>query len=227
MNEGFVKIKRSTETLEIIKDPKAFVLLTQIALRAKRTDGFSAANLDPGQALIGDYQAIGLSEQEYRSAKQRLERHGLATFKGTNKGTIATLCDTRVYDINIHPGNDQSNGQTTIKQRSSNDQTTTNKNVKNIKNERGHAPANDIPTRQQVAAYFREQGEILEDDIPLEAQKFVNHYADMNWRKNRGQGERIDNWHRQAGTWTANYKQYNRDRLNGSPQETDGYEVYR
>jgi hypothetical protein len=101
MSDGFVKLLRSSEMWELLKDRNAFVLLTVIALRARRTDGFSRHGLKTGQALIGDHEAYGLSKQQYRSAKHRLRRYGLADFKATPRGTIATLLEPRIYDINI------------------------------------------------------------------------------------------------------------------------------
>jgi hypothetical protein len=80
--------------------PNAFLLLTQISLRAWwKKDEKSPVGLEYGQAFIGDYRSIGLTEKGYRVAKQRLAKGGLATFKGANKGTIATLIDSRVYSL--------------------------------------------------------------------------------------------------------------------------------
>ncbi|HUU26544.1 MAG TPA: hypothetical protein VM123_01920 [archaeon] len=99
-NDRFIKFIRSQESVELLKDPNAFVLLSLIAFRAKRTNDFSIHNLKPGEALIGDLEACGLSPRQYRTAKSKLEQWGLVTFKTTNKGTIAILANTRTYDIN-------------------------------------------------------------------------------------------------------------------------------
>lgn len=96
---GFFMLKRNEATRELMRDPKAFTLLALIAYRAKWSGAFSVHNLKPGQALIGDYRSIGLSPREYRTAKERLEKYHLATFQGTNKGTVATLLNTEVFDI--------------------------------------------------------------------------------------------------------------------------------
>ena len=46
MTEGFIKLKRTSETLELLKDPNAFILLTAIALRADepRNSAFTISN---------------------------------------------------------------------------------------------------------------------------------------------------------------------------------------
>jgi len=96
---GYFKLMRSDTTRELLQDPKAFTLLAVIAYRAKWKGGLSVHNLEPGQALVGDHRSFGLSAKEYRTAKQRLGKYHLAAFKGTNKGTVATLLNTDVFDI--------------------------------------------------------------------------------------------------------------------------------
>lgn len=125
----------------IERSPAAFLLLTQIARRAKRTETLLSP-LKLGEALVGDFKSLGFSRQKYRSAKHNLQAWGLATFRTTNKGTIAKLTNTMVYNINIDNNNHPDNHQITIKatsqQPSNNHQITTNNNVimKECKNEK-------------------------------------------------------------------------------------------
>jgi hypothetical protein len=122
MNKPFVKLYRQAEEL-LENDWQCFLLLTQIALRAIRVDSkYNKHNLKPGQAFVGDCRTIGLSEQQYRDAKYRIQfKYKIATFKGTNKGTIATLLNSEIYDINIdneeRTREQTKNGQGTDKER--------------------------------------------------------------------------------------------------------------
>lgn len=100
MSDDFIRLKRTAETLELLKDRHAFMLLTIIALRARRTQEFAVHDLEPGEALLGDSDRYGLTRQEYRGAQRRLKRWGLAAFKPTSRGTVAKLLDHRIYDIN-------------------------------------------------------------------------------------------------------------------------------
>ena len=79
-NFGYVKLNRSPQLLNLLEtDHQAFVMLTWIAVRANR---------ETGQAMIGDWQKMGVtSEATYRRIKNRIQAAGLATFKATNKGT--------------------------------------------------------------------------------------------------------------------------------------------
>ena len=133
MNRGFVKLNRSDETFEFLRDPHAFTLLTVIAVRARRTEKFNIHNLRPGQALIGDHTNYGMTLQQYRTAKRRLIRWGFIACKATSKGTIATLLDNRVYDINCIDSPPSINKQPTSEPQAANKPPTTNKNEKNGK----------------------------------------------------------------------------------------------
>ena len=120
MEQGFIKFNRHEDFEELVKYPNAFTLLALIAHRAKRTVSFSALGLEPGEALIGDYKTIGLTRQKYRTAKMQLENWDFITTKTTNRGTIAKLVKSTVFDINPEDGNHQNNQTATIKQPSSN-----------------------------------------------------------------------------------------------------------
>lgn len=128
---GFLKLVNE-HTLDWLlkKYPNAFLLLTLIAKRAKRVDD-DKTGLKKCQAYIGDYKECGLTEQKYRTAKRVLEINELITTQATNKGTIATLLNTRVYDINAEDDNEQKN----TTQRSNNEQITTNKKLRSKKEE--------------------------------------------------------------------------------------------
>jgi len=121
---GYVKLYRSDSTYELMKYPPAFMLLTIIALRAKRTEHFNHKNLKKGQAFVGDHESIGLSRNQYRLALKKLKKWGFITIKTTNRGTIVTLCNCEVFDVNMEDGQPSDNHQITIRQPSDNHQTT-------------------------------------------------------------------------------------------------------
>ena len=118
---GFIKLNRSPEALELARDPNAFTLLAIIAMRARRNSEFNFHNLKHGEALIGDYKNYGLTEQKYRTAKKKLKNWKFITTRTTNRGTIAKLINSAIWDINIQKGNEPPNSQATGKQRTGND----------------------------------------------------------------------------------------------------------
>ena len=120
--KGFVKLIRNEKVMELMRDyPKVFILLTQIALRADRQTGV---------ARVGDYSSIGLTRAEYRTTIKIAIKLHILTIKTTNKGTLATLCNSDIYDINKE-------GEQPAKQpappRNSTIKTTTNKKYKEKK----------------------------------------------------------------------------------------------
>lgn len=116
MNQGFIKIQRTTVTEDLLRDPKAMHLLLVIALRARYSSEPNLHGLPYGAALIGDWKHYGLSRGEERAARRRLEQYGLASFSASRLGTIATLLDSRVFSLRDerktqkgdHPNNQRS-----------------------------------------------------------------------------------------------------------------------
>ena len=160
-NHGWFKAVRSEEAFELIRHNRnAFVLLYAIASRARWRDGISVAGLCPGEAFIGDYKAIGLTEREYRTAKTVLENGGFATFKPTNRGTIATLCATSVFGIGVELSDGQNDGQATSSRRAGDGQTTTKEEWKEGKE--GIEGKDSHSAAQRGGIWIRE----LDEDFP-------------------------------------------------------------
>jgi len=115
---SWVALHRSRVSDELQeKYPLAFLLLCLIARRA-RYRPCPITGQGVGDALIGDYEKAGISsEGEYRHAKKILEKAKFATFRRTNKGTIATLMESAVFTLSPPSNNGQDNGRTTNEQR--------------------------------------------------------------------------------------------------------------
>ncbi|MFC1798646.1 hypothetical protein ACFLZL_02430 [Thermodesulfobacteriota bacterium] len=159
MGKKFIQLVRSETTVELMSCPNEFILLCQIAYRARRTDKFNRHNLKPGEALIGDYKSIGLSEGQYRRAKDKLELWGFATFQGTNKGTIAKLINSKVFDINIETERRASRQNSdAIGDEQGDRTTTTNNNDKNDNNDKkSNGAGRAVPSYKiQCGQYFDE-----------------------------------------------------------------------
>ena len=102
------------------KYPNAFLLLTVIAQRAKRTSDERNDGKELGEAFIGDCHVYGMTQATYRAAKKRLIKDGFITTRQVNRdkhhnnqttsaatrhttsgGTIAKIIDISIYNINI------------------------------------------------------------------------------------------------------------------------------
>ena len=185
---GFIKYMRSEEAEFLLKYPSANHLFMVMAFRARRTD-HPMNGLKAGQCFLGDYSSIGMTRQQYRTAQEQLTKWNLATFKGTNKGTIGTIVNSKVYDIN----SDVSNQQATIEQPANNQQTTTNKECKNeIKKEtKRFAP----PSLKDVLDYMTERGY----PYPKEAESFIDYYSSNGWKVGKNA---MKDWKAASRNWT-------------------------
>lgn len=127
---NFIMALRSEEAKFLDTHPIENHLLNVIARRARRTP-CSLTGLNVGECFLG-HKGVGLSEQQYRTAKKNLQKWELVEFKKgqrvTDRGTVARLADIRVYDINEVEGNGTTNGLLTEDQRKGNGRVTTNNN---------------------------------------------------------------------------------------------------
>lgn len=199
--DSFFKAIRSEEATELVaRNPNAFILLYIIASRAQRTSAFNRYNLTPGEALIGDYEAYGMTEKNYRTAKEQLQKFNFAAFKGTSKGTIATLINSRVFNINIEKEGGQSGEQGAEEGRTGGEQGATTKNDKKDKNEIKREAALKVPTLDEVKALF--------ENNDAEAEKFYDHYESNGWKvgKNpmRSVPATIRTWKRRSDEYRNN-----------------------
>ena len=132
----FVKWMLTDEAEELLKYPDGHALLSLIARRARRQGSFATDGLEAGEALIGDYESCGLSMRRYRTAKEKLEKWGFATFRATNKGTIAKLMNTMVFDVSWDRSDKQSDKPATSQRQPSDNPATTNRDIEREESKR-------------------------------------------------------------------------------------------
>jgi hypothetical protein len=213
---GWFKAARGAEPLELIRrNPLAFVLAYIIAYRARWRDGFNEHGLGPGEAFIGDHAGCGITRQQYRTAMRQLAEWKFATFKPTNRGTVARLTDSRLFDVFPSVPNQQTSQRLTNSQPTANQRLTTNKEQKNVRTEEQKdlsigtgAPAISRfspPTIEQVKA------ECVRAGLPeSEAERFFDHYEANGWKVG----------HNPMKSWPASLRNWKRNLDTGrySPQ---------
>lgn len=179
----FKAIRNSKNAEELIKRrPTAFALLYLIASRAKRSNDSNFLDLEIGEALIGDFKSYGVrSRQVYRSDLELLKSHQFLTIRTTNRGTIAKLIDTSIFDIN--PDTNQPSPQPSI-----NHQATTNKNDKNGKN-----------------IYMTKNFMEKKEKQPVDVRSLI---ADLKERKTKGA---THYWQENASNWIKKLKIQKKD----------------
>jgi len=140
--QGWIKIHRSILDWEWYGDINMTRLFTHLILKAnhkdKRREGII---IKRGQIKTGRIQLsleTGLSQQSIRTCLSKLKSTNEITIKVTSKFSIITIVKFDTYQENQPSINHQSNQQTnqppTSDQPAANQQSTTNKNVKKLKN---------------------------------------------------------------------------------------------
>lgn len=142
----FLKLIPSDETMWLLKNkPNAFLLLTQIAERARREDGHPDG-LKPGESYLGDHENCGLTRQKYRTALKILKMRShieiletcrtrqKSTNGSTTGGTKVKLISLNVYDVNIIIDNQRINHWPTTDQPPTNHKQEGIRSYKNEKN---------------------------------------------------------------------------------------------
>lgn len=173
MAEKFLKLMNSDSTLQFIaKHPKAFTLLCFIAKRTNR---------ETGEALIGDFTAMGMTRQEYRTALSCLTNkqptnNQQVTIKTTNRGTVAKLISTSIIDLNM----EETTTKSTKTQPEVNQKTTTNKEVRS-KNKELITPIGVIETGSRVDRRIPEISNML---TALKEKIGISDFADSAIERN-------------------------------------------
>ncbi len=176
---GYFEATRSDDALELLAaNQDAFSLAYIIAAHASWHSGFNRHGCAFGEAFLGagatENYGMGRGdkgESRYRRAKDFLAKGNFATFKPTNKGTIAKLTDTRLFKINPPKGD----GQKADSQRTPDGQPTTNLNLKAGKQESSKAfstKASKLSSRQKELADRFEA--VLGNQWANDAGKWIN-----------------------------------------------------
>jgi hypothetical protein len=135
-NQGWIKIHRkilSWEWYLDINTSRLFIHLLLVANHEKAR--WQGIDILPGQCVTGRMslsKQTGLSEQQTRSALNKLKSTNEITIKTTNKYSVITILNWKVYQQD----NQQTNQQITNNQPTNNQQITTNKNEKNDNNKK-------------------------------------------------------------------------------------------
>src|SRR6476659_7347308 len=175
MNErGFIMFNRGDETMDLLRDPHAFALLALIAQRARWRTLLSSDGLEIGEAMLGDCEDFGMTRAIYRNRLKKLIRWEQITTRRTNKGTIAKLISSLVFDINLsvngQPQNHQQDHQRTNAEPPGNHQKTNGEPLTNkgrreegLQRKRGTRKLSIWEAKERIAAIDKEISDINSD----------------------------------------------------------------
>ena len=150
MDTGWIKLQRKLRNWGWYKDVPVKTLFIELLLIANHETGtWQGREIRKGQCVTGRKQLsfnTGLSEQQVRTAMNKLIKTGEITIESTNKFTVITVVNYSKYqgsDTDDQPTEQPTdNQQSTNNQPTSNQQITTNKNKKNNKNNKNKKEIN-------------------------------------------------------------------------------------
>ncbi|MCM1338896.1 MAG: hypothetical protein NC191_04435 [Muribaculaceae bacterium] len=93
-----MEILINKETDNLMKDQNAFLMLLTIAYNTKRDNFFSIPDVEVGEAFI-TADVCGMSQQTFRTTKNKLAKWGFAEFKPKTNGTIARITTDKFFKL--------------------------------------------------------------------------------------------------------------------------------
>jgi len=193
----FIALHCGDATQTLLSDyPNAFLLLAQIAMRAKWKD-CPITGLKAGQAFIGDWKKAGLrSRKIYQMSIERLEKCKLAVFQGYNRGTLATLTGSTIFSITKdakgHPEGKLGDNKGTPGGHLGD---TNHTDTLITQSTRSTKHTHNKATIEEVTAFCREIG------LPATDGHFMFHKWESNGWTNKG--EPVLNWKAQIRSWKS------------------------
>lgn len=203
----FIKLMENSPLRDKIlrERPSAFCLLTLVVIRARKADLIDENGnkihdeIEIGEALIGDYETYGATQQIYRSDKKYLQGLKILTYRTTNKGTIAKLINRAVFDIERVKTTNEVTTKSTHNQRATNDPATTkqedrskNNNISTSVvlpvNDKEIDPASPDSITPQIISSIAKKYRVSEEDVknkvfPNLKAKAEGGYEVKNWVK--------------------------------------------
>jgi|TARA_Y100000310_G_scaffold233219_1_gene236090 hypothetical protein len=157
-----------------------------------QTVGYQQVHLKPGELVFGRKMAAtetGLSEQKIRTALTTLKSTITVTVKPTNKYSIIQVQNWELYQDSNQHTNHQDNQQLTSNQPATNQQLTTDKNIKNDK-KNIYGEFNNIllsdeehqKLQDKFNSTYSEKIENLSAYLESKGKKYKSHYATiLSW----------------------------------------------
>lgn len=202
---GWIKLFRSMKTWGWYKDTPTKTLFIHLLLEANREDQpWQNIIVKRGQCVVGRKQLsydTGLSEQQVRTAMQKLKNTGEITTEATNKYTLVTIVNYPLYQgtspVNQPTEQPTDNQQVTNNQPTNNQQITTNKKErsKEVKNKRNIFIK---PTLEEVTTYINENMFCVNPDA------FYDYYEANGWTIS---GRKMKDWKATVRNWDRREQQ--------------------
>jgi archaellum component FlaD/FlaE len=182
---GWIKLHRQITDWEWYDDHNTFRLFMHLLLKANHKErSYRGVKIEVGCVMTGREllsKETGLSVQQIRTCLERLKSTNEITIKSNKQGTIIQVVKYKDYQVTTN--------ESTTNQPTSNQQVTTNKNVKKEKNDNNTFTP---PSAIEVLDYCIERKNFVN------AETFIDFYESKGWMVGRN---KMKDWKACVRTW--------------------------
>jgi len=176
MSAGWIKFHRKMLDWEWYEDANVFRLFTHLLLTANyKSSRFRGHTVPPGSLVTGRIslsEQTGLTQQQVRTALNKLKSTSEITIKTTNKFSIISIA---CWDKYQHDEGEMTS-KTTNHQPTSNQQVTTSKEGKKVRRDKGTRLPEDWEPSQTDLNYAISKG-FQSEQVTLIAERFKNYWV--------------------------------------------------
>ncbi|MFT6047299.1 MAG: hypothetical protein ACI9WC_003013 [Arenicella sp.] len=214
-SKGWICLHRAMTDWEWYDDINVTRLFIHCLLRANhKPQKWRGIDIPRGSFITGRQslaKETKLTEQQIRTALNKLISTSEITIKATNKNSLLTVVKYSDYQDSGEPSTSKTTSNPTSEQPTSNQQVTTNNNVNNENNEKKGAKAK--PVNRFVKPSFSEAVAFAtESKLKVDCQSFIDYYESNGWKV--GGKTPMKNWQAAMRLWakrsfdnTSNQKQ--------------------
>lgn len=196
MEQGFIKLHRSICDWEWYSDVNTQAVFIYLLLHANWEDSRYRGHSVPKGSLVTGRKAIaetlGISERNVRTALKHLKMTNEVTIKATNEFSIITIVNWEKYQGYDSEVTNEMTNEVTNKRPTSDQQVTTYKEIKNIRNKENKNNIFSPPSLEDVQEYCKERNN------NVDAETFISFYESKGWMVGKN---KMKDWKACVRTW--------------------------
>ena len=191
--DGWIKLHRQLVEWEWYKDEKVKSVFIHLLIKANHQDNrWQGIVVKKGQVITGRKvlaEELGLSERSIRTSLNKLKSTNEIAIKTTNKFSLITIVNYDFYQGENNKTTNKTANKVTNDRPSNDQQTTTNKNDNNDKNEKNIIIK---PTLEEIDNYIKEK------DYEVDPEYFYSYYESNGWKVGKN---KMKSWKATLSTW--------------------------
>ena len=196
MEQGFIKLHRSILDWEWWEDDNTLKVFLYLLLNANYENSrYRGYEVPRGSLVVGRKkmsETLHLSEREIRTAISHLKSTNEVTTKATNKFTILTITNWEKYQGFDLGATNKATNKATNERPTSDQQATTYKEIKNIRNKENKNNIFTPPSLEDVQEYCKERNN------NVDAETFISFYESKGWMVGKN---KMKDWKACVRTW--------------------------